>query len=121
MPYKIAGDVDQGKGLMSVNTMSQFAREITDLFGRIRPRKIIETGTFMATGTTAIIGAALRAHRIECPEFYTIEVNPQFFAIAYNNIQALNINAHLLQGLSVPRTLLPTREQIREEYVKQTV
>lgn len=117
MPYKVAGDYDQGKGLMSVNTQSEFSRQIIELFGRIRPKKIIETGTFLGAGTTAIIGAALRHHKIECPEFYSIEINPQFFAAAHSNVQKLNINVQLLHGLSVPRAMLPTRDDIRREYV----
>src|SRR4051812_17913784 len=116
MPYKVAGDYDEGKGLMSVNTESEFAKQIFELFSRIRPRKIIETGTFLATGTTAIIGLTLRQLKIERPEFYSIEVNPQFFAHAHNNVQKLGINVQLLQGLSVPRAMLPSKADIERLY-----
>jgi hypothetical protein len=118
MPYKITSEVP-GTGLISVKTESAFSQAVTELFGRIRPRRIIETGTYMGTGTTAIIGKALRRCSIERPEFYSIEVNPQFFAIAHSNVQHLNINVHLLCGLSVPRALLPSRQQIEEMYVRQ--
>ncbi len=121
MGYKVTSDIDTQKTLMSVNAVSEFGSRILQLFGEIRPRKIIETGTFLGTGTTAIIGAALRYHKIERAEFYSIEVNRQYFERAHSNVQQQRINVQLLHGLSVPRSLLPSVEQIQKDFVDQKI
>jgi predicted O-methyltransferase YrrM len=95
-----------------VETQSSFGAEIRELFAKIRPRKIIETGTYLGTGTTTIIARALEALGIYDAAFYTIEVNPQHYARAKEHLAANNFKVHALNGLSVPRSVLPDRDQI---------
>jgi hypothetical protein len=82
--YRVAGRVPSKRPLTGVGTESQFARSVADLFARIRPRKVIETGSYHGTGTTTIIAKALRQKRFfglshfTPPDvsFVSIEVNP---------------------------------------------
>lgn len=99
---------------MAVAADGDFGSAIRQLFERIKPHKIIETGTYMGTGTTAAIAGSLRDLGIEA-DFYTIEVNPQYHARAVQNIQAAGHKVVPVNGLSVPRQLLPTPEQIERE------
>src|SRR5581483_4829631 len=118
--YRIAGRLSS-KNLTLVETESQFARSVKDLFARIKPRKVIETGTYWGTGTTTIIAAALRDLDIANPQFVSIEVNPKNFQRAQANIAKANLKVELLHGLSVPRSLLPSMQQIEEQLVKNVV
>lgn len=98
---------------MQIDAGSSFAGEIEKLFSTVRPRKIIETGTYLGRGTTTVIARTLRKLGLE-GTFYTIEVNPEYHrqAAAYFAAQGLKVNA--VWGLSVPRSLLPGPEQIKE-------
>ncbi len=117
MGYEIATESGSGDDARQVGTESRFGRDLGRLFARIRPQRIIETGTHLGTGTTAIIGSALRRIGLTAT-FYSIEVNPEFAARAAQNIKQQRFDVRLLNGLSVPRHLLPTRERIRALYVE---
>jgi len=104
---------------MNVAAESQFARTLIDVFAKRRPRRILETGTHLATGTTRIIGQAIREAGIDPVEFISIEVNADFVRQARENAAAAKIPADIRQGLSVPRALLPSLDQIRHEYVQK--
>jgi hypothetical protein len=71
------------------------------------PNYIIETGTYNGLGTTRTIAEVLSncKHR----QFYSIECNPAHYAMALKNLVPLKcFNAvTILNGLSVPRDLLP--------------
>lgn len=95
-----------------VEAQSSFGAEIRKLFSEIRPRKIIETGTYLGAGTTTIISRALEALGIRDAVVYTIEVNPQNYARAKEYFAANKMNVQALNGLSVPRSMLPDRDQI---------
>jgi len=97
---------------MQIETESSFGAEIRNLFARIKPRKIIETGTFLGKGTTTIMAAAIEDLGIRDAAFYTIEVNPQFYARAKEYFAANHMNVQALNGLSVPRSMLPDRDEI---------
>ncbi len=107
---KVAADYVQSG--TQVAGESSFGAEIRKLFSKIKPRKIIETGTYLGTGTTTIIAGALKALGIHDAAFYTIEVNPQNYARAKEYFTASNMNVQALNGLSVPRSMLPDRDQI---------
>ncbi len=111
-----AGDLD----LTKISQESDFARSIRDVFTKYRPKKIIETGTYLGTGTTSVIASILRQLNLNDTRFYSIEVNPQNVAQAqYNLTQAgLAPLVRLCHGLSVPRSVLPTVEQIEEACVR---
>lgn len=110
---KIAGQDDDGShDLMAVDTESNFSGVIDELFASIRPKKLIETGTYQGTGTTTIIASALRRLGIQDARFFTIEVNPEHHQQARMNLARENLDVIALLGVSVPRNILPTLEEI---------
>ena len=91
--YKVAKDYAADG--MKVNTQSSFGDSIKTLFTKIKPKKIVETGTYLGTGTTTIIAEVLRELGIKNSVFYTIEVNPEYHAkakkhFAKNNIKVIH-------------------------------
>jgi len=117
--FKVAGDYDHGQNLTKVNTESEFASAIRELFTRNRPTKIIETGTYHGEGTTKVIASTLRDLNILDATFYTIECNPGNYNIALSNLVSSRLLSFVkpLKGLSLPRHLLPTQKAIEENYV----
>ena len=116
---KIAGAKPTSEDLSQIDLSSDFARTIGQLFAQIRPKKIIETGTYLGTGTTTIIASAIRQLGIQDAAFYSIEVNPVHHHHALRNLSQYGIANYVkaLNGLSVPRHLLPTLPEIEETYV----
>jgi ADP-heptose:LPS heptosyltransferase len=116
---KVASDYDEGADLTQVSGESAFSRSIFEIFEKHRPRKIIETGTYRGLGTTAVIASTLQKLGISDPQFYTIEINPMLFREAESNLQRAGLASYVKQllGLSVPRALLPTIEQIQQACV----
>lgn len=121
MSYRIAAHLDQSKDLTRIDTESHFARCIKDLFARIRPKRVIETGTYHGTGTTTVIARAIRDLRIADSRFISIEVNPRNVTRATSNLQKEDLVVELFNGLTVPRELLPSIEQIDRELVKNVI
>ncbi len=117
---KVAGDYDTGQNLTKVATKSEFARCIRDLFGNIKPRKIIETGTYHGEGTTQVIASAIKELGINEAKFFSLECNPDNYAQAVNNLNKNNLLllVNLLNGLSTPRKCLPTIQEIENQHVK---
>ena len=107
--------------LTAVKLVSEFSDHLFQIFSDVRPKKIIETGTYHGTGTTSIIASVIRRLDIHNATFYTIEVNPHNCAIALNNLKdngLVNL-VSIVNGLSIPRHLLPTMTEIEDTYVKQ--
>jgi len=102
---------------MSVDGATLFEEKLRILFKDIRPATIIETGTFQGRGTSSIIWRALRDFSINA-DFTTIEVNPSHYAQAqyYFKQQGMGIHAEL--GLSLPRHMLPDKEEITEKFIR---
>jgi hypothetical protein len=120
--YKITHDLAKTiHDPMSAKTQNEFSRQIHEVFAQRRPMRIVETGTYYGAGTTAIIGSAIRQNALNTCEFFSIEVNPQHYNIALQNVRNQGINVRLLLGLSVPRSLLMTQNQIEQEYVKKEI
>jgi glycosyltransferase involved in cell wall biosynthesis/ADP-heptose:LPS heptosyltransferase/SAM-dependent methyltransferase/predicted O-methyltransferase YrrM len=117
---KIAGDFDQGKGLAKVGTNSEFAENIDKIIADVRPLKIIETGTYLGTGTTQVIAKALQENNLVNSKFYSIEVNPNNYKHATANLRESRLLdfVEILNGLSIPRNMLPTIEEIENKCVK---
>ncbi|MHC5060099.1 MAG: glycosyltransferase [Planctomycetota bacterium] len=112
---KIAADyVPHGA---KIDTESSFAKSIEKFFERIHPKRIIETGTYLGTGTTTVIARALKKLALDDAVFYTIEVNPQHYLRARQHLVENDFNVRCLNGLSVPRSMLPSREDIRQRTV----
>lgn len=98
--------------------LAPFAQALRGLVARLRPHKIVETGTSTGLGTTLAVCEALRANDLPLERFYSIEVNPSVYSQACENLGARGHYPHLLRGLSVPRGLLPTEADIRRETVE---
>ena len=115
---KIAADYDHDG--TKIDTESEFSSHIQSLFKENRPKKIVETGTFLGTGTTTIIASLLHQFGIEDAAFYTIEVNPGHHRTAMTNLGNSGLLKYVtpLNGVSVPRNMLPTLEEIEEKCVK---
>ena len=120
LAYKIAGRMSP-KDLTRVDTTSHFARCVHETFAKIRPRRVIETGTYLGTGTTMVIARAIRDLRLDTALFYSIEVNPMHVQRARQNLSRAGLGVEILHGLSVPRALLPTLAQIQQTYVNNVV
>jgi hypothetical protein len=86
---------------------SSLDQELRRLLTRARPHKIVETGTHLGRGSTLTICEALAENGISENQFYSIEVNPNFYAQAWTNLGQRGFHPRLLRGLSIPRSLLP--------------
>jgi ADP-heptose:LPS heptosyltransferase/predicted O-methyltransferase YrrM len=117
----VAGEFAQSQetNLTSIDRNSEFARNIRDVFVKIRPKRVIETGTFHGNGTTRIIASSLRELGLEDSRFLSIECNSENLALAVTNLAAHGLSelVELIHGLSVPRHLLPAMDVIREKLV----
>ena len=118
--YRIAGRMS-AKDLTRIDVESHFARSIRWVITETRPKRIVETGTYHGTGTTMVIASALHENEIDDATFYSIEVNPKHVTRAKENLQSAGLSANILHGLSVPRTLLPTIQQIEQNLVKSVL
>lgn len=78
-----------------------FMEAITNLIKKKKLKKIIETGSYMGTGTTKAIRDAMKGDE----QVYSIEVNPEHHKMAVRNNDGSGIN--FLLGLSVARPELP--------------
>jgi len=118
---KVAGEHATPYDLTAVDGDSEFACTIMALFADIRPKKIIETGTYLGEGTTRIIASTLKSLGITDSVFCTIECNPGNYHQAQANLaqRGLIDGVHMLHGLSVPRCKLPTIEEIEQSCVNQ--
>lgn len=117
---KIKVAADYVKDGAKIGEESQFRKELERLFSVHRFHKIIETGTYLGTGTTTIIATALRDLGIRNPKFYSIEINPLHLQAAVNHLRKSGLIDYvtLLNGLSVPKKMLPSMEEIERKYVK---
>jgi hypothetical protein len=106
-----------GKYITAVDHEGEFAAALTQLVKEHRPTCIIETGTHHGTGTTAAILRGLRELPESACRFFSIEVNPANYQTARKNLEASGdlSRATLLNGLSIPRSLLPERETLRRD------
>lgn len=121
MPYRITRLEAKKRNVMKVDPESQFARCLIELFRQLRPTRVIETGTYLGVGTTVVIAASLRHWQVENARFFSIEVNPRHHALAVENLARMGLPATLLLGLSVPRALLPSPDDIRRDLVETEV
>ena len=78
---KVAEDYTHDKDLTQIDGDSEFARAIRDLFQDHQPRRIVETGTYLGTGTTRVIAETIRDSKIAGAVFHSIEINPDHFKI----------------------------------------
>jgi hypothetical protein len=119
--YRIAAHLAKNTDGTRVDTESQFARSVRDVFKRFTPRKIVETGTYLGNGTTMIIAKSLREFGIDDARFISIEINPRNIAKAEQNLSRAGLSLAIWNGLSVPREMLPTRQQIERDLVNNVL
>ena len=89
---------------------SGFAAALADAIRTLKPRKLLETGTFYGDGSTRIIADALEEGGVADYEFYTIEVNPVRATGARKNLA--NTEVIVENGLTVRRDMLPDFNEI---------
>jgi hypothetical protein len=87
-----------------------FMSELTNLISSETLTRIIETGTYKGTGTTAAVLSGIRQHGLKST-FVTIEVNPEHHAIAVHNLVGRPVDC--MQGLSIKAEDLPSPAQIK--------
>jgi hypothetical protein len=97
-------------GGMSVDG-SEFKESISKIIKDRRPSKILETGTYLGTGSTLTIAKELEKLN-SYYQFFTIEVNPINANIAINNLKNFP-KISVCNGFSVPKNLIPTIQDIR--------
>lgn len=93
-----------------IDHTSGFAAALAETIRTLKPRKILETGTFYGDGSTRIIADALREGGVTDYEFYTIEVNPVRAEGARKNL--VDTRVVVENGLTVRRDMLPGFEEI---------
>jgi hypothetical protein len=113
---QVTGSIALDYNGTSIHPEGNFARALTRIVKERLPSFIIETGTFHGTGTTAAVIRGIRESGHAC-RFFSLEVNPQHYATALSNLER---NGDLpfvtvLNGLSVPRNLLPDLENLHRE------
>lgn len=121
--FRIAGEGVVGSDLTQIQEGSGFEASLRELVLSIKPRMIIETGTYLGTGTTRIVATALRDGGLAGTTFYSIECNPTHHRQSYLNLDQAGLLPFVkpILGLSVPRNLLPSIERILDDTVRNVV
>lgn len=97
-----------------------FKEALTDLVATHKMTRIIETGTYHGTGTTKAILDGIALHTERPVSFVSIEVNPINYAQAVRNTKGQPVT--ILNGLSIPKSLKPKKEDIVfEDYPEDTI
>lgn len=89
---------------------------LTDLFAKIKPSKVIETGTMLGTGTTTILHSAVVTNKLDTT-IHTIECGQTRYEQACHYFITNHFSwVRPWLGLSVPRFILPSPQEIRREF-----
>jgi hypothetical protein len=114
----VAGSVSNGADVTKVPDGSMFEKMLRLIIKKHLPRSIIETGTYLGTGTTRIIASQIKDLGIKC-EFHSIECNPKYHREAESNLNNLGLSqfVNLNLGVSVPKEILPTKTQIKSDTI----
>lgn len=106
--------------LTEIASEGQFAKCIREYFHKYQPKRIIETGLYHGTGSTSIIASLIRDLPLSDAMFFSIECNTDNINIAHDNLYKINLSNYVsvLTGLSIPRSLLPTEDQINKKIEK---
>jgi len=107
--------VATGAGMSIEGTV--FEESVLGLISSIKPKRIIETGTYLGNGSTEIIARSLATCNITDYEFYTIECNLQYYQRAKLHLQSFP-KIKLIHALSLPRNLLPKEDELRKELIE---
>lgn len=94
---------------------TEFGQAIRQTILEIRPRIVLETGTHKGRGSTLTILNALK-ETFHPVDFYSMEINTDTYQMAVQFLRDKtpdNVTLKLFNGISVPRSMLPTPEQIQ--------
>jgi predicted O-methyltransferase YrrM len=69
---------------------------ILELFKKIKPKRLLECGTWLGEGSTRVILDSLKESKISNWKFYTVESNPTHYDIAVKNLE--NDNVEVIKG-----------------------
>lgn len=96
---------------------SKFASGIKEYFHAHKPKKILETGLYHGTGSTCVIASLIKDIPLTNASFFSIECNLESIEIAHENLTRLDLANYVsvLTGLSIPKALLPTEDQINNK------
>jgi hypothetical protein len=94
--------------LADIPTDSTFASVIADVVQRFNPKRILETGTHVGLGSTRVLAEASTP---EC-RIVTIECDKENNRRAKENLKPFADRVDCRLGLSLPRSSLPTAEDI---------
>ncbi len=99
-----------------------FRLDIINLIRCYRPLRLIETGTYIGSGSTYIIARALRRFKLPLAVFYSIEVNPGYCekATLFLNDKGLLDYVQIINGLSINRENLSTIEDLQKEFLDKS-
>ncbi len=99
-----------------------FRLDIINLIRCYRPLRLIETGTYIGSGSTYIIARALRRFKLPLAVFYSIEVNPGYCekATLFLNDKGLLDYVQIINGLSINRENLSTIEDLQKEFLDES-
>jgi len=116
---RVAGNFTPGKDFTEIQQGSQFETQLRGLIRMTRPKRIIETGTYLGKGTTRVIAEAIRDFGLNQTVFTSIECNPDHHRQALSNLKEAGLVQFVrpLLGLSVPRSLLPTADVVHQETI----
>lgn len=108
------------KDLTCIEQEGQFAKCICEYIYENKCERIIETGLYHGTGSTRIIASLIRGIPLESAEFYSIECSQESIEIAKNNLGADGLidYVEILSGLSIPKSMLPTNEEIKKTIIR---
>lgn len=100
--------------LTEIEFEGEFASCIKDYFEYVNPRKIMETGLYHGMGSTRIIASLIRDIPIKGADFYSIECSTCHINTAKENLRIGGLLPYvsIVSGLSIPKDLLPTKEEI---------
>lgn len=106
--------------LTAIEQEGEFAKCISDYIKDNRPERIIETGLYHGNGSTKIICKSIKDLSMEEAEFYSIECNEANIEIASKNLarEGLNEYVEILHGISIPKRLLPSSQDIIDTILK---
>ena len=118
---KIAGEDKNEKDLTQIDSVSEFAIQLGNVIKEFKPKKLMETGTYLGMGTTTVVTTALKENGLNDSQFFSIEVKPENHLAARKNLTENGLINYvtLLNGVSMPRKSLPTIEEIERTTVKE--
>lgn len=118
---KIAGEDKGEKDLTQIDSVSEFAIQLNRVIKEYKPKKLLETGTYLGMGTTSVVTSALKENGLEDSQFFSIEVKSENHLAAKKNLTENGLINYvtLLNGISMPRKALPTIEEIERTTVKE--